>query len=174
MTYLHSQELIGKILAITALSLAAPCTLLGKHYSRTLYFAQMLFLFSSVFQTTTDSNFSMNLGFSWLNFMPSFTYHYCNQGDFSCDYGYLISPGIVWLGGALAFLLLFKLIACMTESLQFLKFYAFYRGFFHWFMGPLVYFSTARIIQAIQFDNFDVSFTSAIIVLALFFLIAVV
>lgn len=173
MSYLHSQELIGKILAITALSLAAPCTLLAKHYSRTLYFAQMLFLFSSVFQTTTDSNFSMNLNFSWLNFMPSFTNHYCDQGDFSCDYGYLISPGLVWLGGAVAFFLIFKLIACRMGNLHFLRFYAFYRGFFHWFMGPLVYFSTARIIKAIQYSNFDVSFTSAIIVLAVFCLIAV-
>ena len=72
MSYLHDQELIGKILAITALSLAPPCTLLGRHYSRTLYFAQILFLFSSAFKTTANSNFSMTLGFSWLSFMPSF------------------------------------------------------------------------------------------------------
>ena len=60
------------------------------------------------------------------------------------------------------------------ENLQFLKFYAFYRGFFHWFMGPLVYFSTSRMIKAIQLDEFDVSFTSAVIVLGVLLLIVIV
>ncbi len=172
MSYLHNQALIGKILAIAGLSLAAPCTLLGRHYSRTLYFAQILLLFSFSFRNTSDPNFSMNLDFSWLSFMPSFTQRYCTPGDFSCDYGYLISFGMCWLAGAIVFFLLFKIVAWKMENLRFLRFYAFYRGFFHWFMGPLVYFSTAQIIKSIQFHNFDVSFTSAVIVLGVFLLIA--
>lgn len=59
-------------------------------------------------------------------------------------------------------------------NLHFLKFYAFYRGLFHWFMGPLVYFSTAQIIKAIQFSLFDVSFTSAVIVLGVFVIIVII
>ena len=40
-------------------------------------------------------------------------------------------------------------------------------------MGPLVYFSTSRMIKAIQLDEFDVSFTSAVIVLGVLLLIVI-
>jgi len=172
MSFLPNQTLAGQILSIVGLSFGPICTLLGRHYSRTLYFAQMLFLFSTLFPTTTDISFSVNLGYSWLSFMPSFTTNFCTAGDFSCNYGYLISPALCWVAGAIAILLLVKILACKFKSLQFLKVYTFYRGIFHWFLGPLVYFSTAKIISGMQLATYDKSFISALIVAGVFLLVA--
>lgn len=139
MSILANQALAGQIIAITGLTLAPLTTLLGRHYSRTIYFAQLLYLFSAIFNSTIDSSFSTNLGYSWLSFMPSFTTNYCTAGDFSCLYGNLISPAICWVGGAVLLLLLVKIIACKVKTLRFLKVYAFYRGFAYWFFAPLIY-----------------------------------
>jgi len=174
MSFLHNQTLAGQIISITALSLAPFTTLLGRHYSRTIYFAQMLYLFSTVFNSNTNTNFSTNLGYSWLSFMPSFTTKYCTAGDFSCLYGNLVSPAICWVGGAVTLFLLFKIIACKLKSLQFLKFYALYRGFGYWFFAPLVYYSTLTLILKIQLKIMDNTLISAAIVLAVFVLIALI
>lgn len=174
MSFLPNQSLTGQILAIAGLTLGSLCTLLGRHYSRTLYFAQMLFLFSAVFPTTTELSFSVNLGYSWLSFMPSFTTNYCTVGDFSCTYGNLISPGLCWVAGAVALFLLVKILACKFKTLKFLKVYTFYRGIFHWVLGPLVYFSTIQVISGLRQSNYDKSFLSALIVLGTFFLVALV
>ena len=103
--------------------------------------------------------------------MPSFTTKYCVQYDFSCLYGNLISPGIIWVGGAVVLLILIKILACNFKSLRFLRIYSFYRGFSFWFIGPLVYNSTDMVRIN---DQKDYSFISAIIVLAVFFLIALI
>jgi hypothetical protein len=174
MSFLSNQNLAGQIISITALTLAPLTTLLGRHYSRTMYFAQLLYLFSAVFNSNTITNFSTNLGYSWLSFMPSFTSNYCTSGDFSCSYGNLVSPAVCWVGGAVALFLLVKIIACKVKSLQFLKVYAFYRGFGYWFFAPLVYYSTMTIILKIQLSTMDNSLLSAGIVLAVFVLIALI
>jgi hypothetical protein len=172
MSFLPNQSLAGQIIAVAALTLAPLTTLLGRHYSRTLYFAQLLFLFSAIFNSTTEPNFSSNLGYTWLTFMPSFTTGYCTLSDFSCTYGYLISPALSWVGGAVALFLLIKILSCKFRSIQFLKVYSFYRGFSYWFFGPLIYFCAATIIVSYLANNYSTSFVSAAIVLGIFILIA--
>lgn len=174
MSFLPNQTLAGQIISITALTLAPLTTLLGRHYSRTMYFAQMLYLFSAIFNSNATTNFSINLGYSWLSFMPSFTTNYCTAGDFSCLYGNLVSPALCWVGGAVALFLLVKILACKFKSLQFLKVYAFYRGFGYWFFAPLVYYATSTMILKIQLVTMDNSLISAAIILAVFVLIALV
>lgn len=108
MSFIPNQLLAGSILAIAGLALSPLTTFIGHHYSRTLYFAQLLYLFSIIFNTFT---FSYKLDYSWLFFMPSFTTSYCSPGDFSCRLGHLISPAICWVGGAVLLYLIVKLIA---------------------------------------------------------------
>jgi hypothetical protein len=88
-------------------------TLFARHYSRTLYFAQFLYGVYLVFNTSlTSTPISAYLGYSSLDFMPEFTSGYCTTGDFSCTYGKLVSPAIVWIGGAALMLLIIKIVAC--------------------------------------------------------------
>ena len=174
MSFLSNQSLAGQIISIAALTLAPLTTLLGRHYSRTLYFAQMLFIFSTVFNSSTDISFSVKLGYTWLSFMPSFTTGYCTISDFSCTYGNLISPALSWVGGAVALLLLIKILSCKFKSLQFLKVYSFYRGFSYWFFGPLVFYCAGTIIVSYLANSYSTSFISAAIVLAVFFVIALI
>lgn len=174
MSFPPSQTLIGMILAIAGLALAAPCTLLGRHFSRSLFLAQMLYVFSSIYSTTTTASFSSNLDYSWLSFMPQFTKNYCSSGDFSCNYGNLISPGICWFAGAVLLFLIIKIVSCKKRDCKFLSVYNLYKGLFYWFMPPLVFYSTATIIYSLQNSSSDKNFYSAIIVLGMIVLVIIV
>ena len=48
MSFIEDKELVGKILAIAGLALAPFTTLFARHYSRTLYFAQFLFIMAAL------------------------------------------------------------------------------------------------------------------------------
>mgnify|MGYP000987294815 FL=1 len=174
MSFPPSQTLIGPILALAGLALAAPCTLLGRHFSRSLFLAQMLYVFSFIFNTSTTASFSSNLNYSWLSFMPQFTSNYCSSGDFSCNYGYLVSPGICWFGGAALLFLIIKIVSCKKRDCKFLSIYNLYKGLYFWFMPPLVYFSTLTIISSLQKSSSDKNFYSAIIVVGLIALVMIV
>lgn len=113
MSYINENyEIIGKALAIAGLALAPLTTFFARHYSRSLYFAQLLVIWGLIFLTSLTPTLSGYLTYSWMSFMPSFTTNWCTIGDYSCNYGDLLSPGIVWLAGALFFFLLIKMIAC--------------------------------------------------------------
>lgn len=174
MSYLNNQELIGKVLSIIGLSLAPLATLFARHYSRSLYFAQMLFVWSILYNTTGSISFSSYLGWSWLGFMPEFTSKWCTIGDYSCSYGNLVSPGIVWLGGVVLFFIVIKIVACKKKEAKFLSFYNFYKGFLYWFFAPLVYYSTNIVVNGIQASNMGNNFIAAVIVLGIFVGITIV
>lgn len=174
MSYLSNQELIGKILAIIGLSLAPFTTLFARHYSRSLYFAQMLFTWTTLYNTSGSVSFSSYLKWSWLDFMPEFTSKWCSNNDFSCANGVLLTPGIVWLGGALILLLVIKIVACKKKEAKFLSFYTFYKGLMYWFYGPLVYSSTKQVVKGIQNSDTGGDFMTAVIVLAVFVAITIV
>lgn len=175
MTYLDSNlEIIGKILAITALTVAVFIAYLSRHYSRSLYFAQLLYICSILYTTSLTFSFSFNLSYSWISFMPSFADKWCSGNDFSCTYGYLISPGVSWLGGALFFFLLIKIVACKKKNAKFLSFYNLYKGIMYWFFPPLVFFSTKVIIVSLQDNSKNNDFIAAIIVAGVFAAIAII
>lgn len=74
MSYINEHyDIIGKALAITGLTLAPLTTFFSRHYSRSLYFAQMLFVWGVIFLTvtsTTTTTLAISLSYSWLSFMP--------------------------------------------------------------------------------------------------------
>jgi|JI10StandDraft_1071094.scaffolds.fasta_scaffold962534_2 hypothetical protein len=71
MSYLEQNyEIIGRALAIVGLALAPLTSYFARHYSRSLYFAQMLTIWGLVFLTSLKSTVSINLVYSWLTFMP--------------------------------------------------------------------------------------------------------
>ena len=80
MSFINDQELVGKILSIAGLTLAPLTTLFGRHYSRSLYFAQFLFAIgalstiqSALTTGTLNTTISTNLSWSSLDFLPEFT-----------------------------------------------------------------------------------------------------
>jgi hypothetical protein len=176
MSFIGDQELIGHILSIAALTVAPFATFFGRHYSRSLYFAQFLYVVSLLFLPGTNMPFSSYLGYSWLTFMPTFTTNYCTAGDYSCTYGNLVSPALVWLGGAVFFFILIKIIACKKKNARFLTFYNFYKGFMYWFYGPLIFYSVTTLIPLIDGGNYQqsIDFRAACVVIILFVVISVV
>jgi uncharacterized membrane protein len=135
----------------------------------------MLYIFSSVYGSTTTPPYSTNLNYSWLTFMPSFTSFYCNNGDFSCNYGYLISPALCWLAGAILIFLIMKIAGCCKRNAKFLSVYNFYKGFSYWFMPPLVYYATLAVISALQKGVLSTTtFITALIVLGVTFAVALI
>ncbi len=161
MSFIPDQAMVGQILSYAGLSISLFTTLLGRHYSRTIYFAQLLFIFSTLFPDTSDTTFSLHLGYSWISFMPTFLTSYCNKGDYVCTNGYLLSPLICYIGGAIGLFLVVKLLACKFKTLQFLKVYAFYRGLSYWFLAPLIYVSSAQIVVSLVAGNYDYNFMYA-------------
>ena len=80
MSFINDQELVGKILSIVGLTLAPLTTLFGRHYSRSLYFAQMVYLVgalstvqSALSTGTLTTTISTNLHWSYLDFLSEFT-----------------------------------------------------------------------------------------------------
>ena len=79
MSFINDHELVGKILSIVGLTLAPLTTLFGRHYSRTLYFAQLISAIGALTTvmsgatTTLNTTISTNLSWSSLEFLPEFT-----------------------------------------------------------------------------------------------------
>jgi hypothetical protein len=178
MSFIPNQNIIGQALAIAGLSLVAPSSYLFRSFSRTLDFAQMLYVFSIAYAPTATI-FSSNLGYSFLSFMPNFL-TFCTQGDYVCTNGYLLSPGAVWLGLVILTFIVSKLVCCTDKTKKYHKFYNFLKGFMRWFMPPLVYSSTGSIIIFLQTYTITSSSTDFIVAagvlgfFALWFLIEVI
>ena len=79
MSFINDQELVGKILAIAGLTLAPLTTLFGRHYSRSLLFAQLIYLVSglstvqNLATSSLNTQIGTNLHWSHLDFLPEFT-----------------------------------------------------------------------------------------------------
>ncbi len=76
MNSIPSQNIIAQALAIAGLALVAPSTFFFRSFSRTLDFAQMLYVFSIAY-APSPTYFSRNLEFSFLSFMPSHISSFC-------------------------------------------------------------------------------------------------
>jgi len=107
--------------------------------------------------------------------MPSFL-NYCNSGDFSCTYGYLLSPAICWAGAALILLLLVKIIGLKKREAKFQSVYNFWKGLLRWTMAPLIYSSTTVLIKGLQASpfSFNNDLIVSVVVLAFFLVITLV
>ena len=161
MSFISNQPMTGQAMCYAALTLSLATTLLGRHYSRSIYFAQLLFIFAAVYPDTTDAAFSLNLGYSWVSFIPTFLSNYCTTGDYVCTNGYLLTSFIGYIGGAIGLFIIVKLLSCKFKSLQFLKVYSFYRGLSYWFFAPLAYVSAVQIIQSLNTGSYDKNFIYA-------------
>jgi len=139
-SFIPQQDTLGIAFSIAGLAFICFSTYYRRTYSRVLEVAQMSFLFAAILAPTT-ALFSNKLGYSWLSFMPSFL-NYCKTGDFSCRYGYLLSPSICWAGVALLSLIIIKIIARCKPSVKFEPFYNLFKGLFRWTFGPLIFYST--------------------------------
>ena len=158
-----------------ALALAPFCSLFARHYSRTLYFAQFLFVLAPLFMTGSTTIISSYLGYSSLDFMGSFTTGWCDPTTFLCDYKKLISPAIVWLGVAVLFILIIKIVACKKREAKFLSFYNFYKGFMYWFFAPLIYAGVATIVPLIEADTIKkANFYAGVVTVLAFFVLALI
>lgn len=162
-SFIPQQDNLGMGFAISGLALICFSTYYRRAYSRILEAVQMTYLFAFIF-TPTTALFSNKLGYSWLSFMPSFL-NYCTAGDFSCTYGYLLSPAICWAGAALLSLIIIKIIGRCKPSVKFEPFYNFYKGLFRWTFGPLIYFSTLVLITSLQNNSKDKDFIASAAVL---------
>lgn len=169
MSFIPSQDIIGKAFAIAGLALAAPASYYFRMPSRILDYVQLVFIFASTYASGTTL-FSGYLDYSWLSFMPSFLDKYCTTGDYICTYGYLLSPAIAWLGAAFFMLILLKLIGLKKENVGFRPFYLFWKGFLRWFMCPLVYYSTNILVKKLQAKTIDKDFIASAGVLGFFVL----
>lgn len=163
---------IGIGFSIAGLAFVSISTYYRRSYSRVLEAVQMAYLLAFT-MTPTTSLFSNKLGYSWLSFMPSFL-KYCTTGDFSCTYGYLISPSICWAGATLLCLIIIKIIGRCKPNIKFQPFYNFFKGFFRWTFAPLIYFSTQILITKLQAGNKDNDLIASAVVLGYFAAISII
>ena len=168
-SFIPYQQTIGLAFSIAGLSLVCFNTYIRRTYSPTLTACQLFYLFAMIL-TPSVTLFSNQLNYSWLSFMPNFL-NYCSTGDFSCTYGYLISPSICWAGAAILSFIIIKIIARSKPNAKFQPFYNLYKGFLRWTFAPLIYFCTTIVIKSLQYNSKDTNFYGAIIVLAYFLLI---
>lgn len=75
--FIPSQDLIGKAFSIAGLALVGVSTYFFRNYSRVLDYAQLFFIFTAIYASTTLT-FSDNLRWSTIEFMPSFIDSYCH------------------------------------------------------------------------------------------------
>lgn len=148
-SYIPSQEVIAKAFAITGLTLVSLSTYFFRNYNRVLDYVQLFYIFALSYAATTG-DFSLNLGWVFIPWMPTFLNSYCNTGEFVCKYGNLLSPAVAWLGAAFLMLIIIKIIACKKKGANFQGFYNFWKGFLRWFSVPLVYYSTPSIMTYIN------------------------
>lgn len=150
MSFIEDKELVGSILSFVALGMAPLTTLFARHYSRTLYFIQLIFITYSTFMVTSKDIVSPHFKDSWLDFMSSYTTNFCEAGDFSCRHGKLVSPAIIWISIGAFFFILIKIISCKKKEAKFLSFYNFYKGFLSWFFVPLFYYAIYEVITHLE------------------------
>lgn len=98
-SFIPEQALIGQIFAIAGLALVPFNTFFRRTYSSVLDATQMSYLFTMVLSPSIQF-FSKELYYCWLSFMKTFL-EYCTDGDFSCNYGYLLSPLMCWVGASI-------------------------------------------------------------------------
>ena len=171
-SFIPQQDNIGMGFSIAGLAFVSISTYYRRTYSRVLEAVQMAYLLAFTLAPTT-SLFSNKLGYSWLSFMPSFL-NYCITGDFSCTYGYLLSPSICWAGGSLLFLIIIKIIGRCKPSIKFQPFYNFFKGFFRWTFAPLIYFSTLVLLNKLQAGSKDNDLIASAVVLGYFAAISLI
>ena len=165
-SFIPQQDNIAIGFSIAGLAFIPISTYYRRSYSRVLEAVQMCYLFAFTLVTTT-SLFSNKLGYSWLSFMPSFL-NFCTTGDFSCTYGYLLSPSICWVGASLLFLIIIKIAGRCKPSCKFQPFYNFFKGFFRWTFAPLIYFSALVLINKLQAGSKDNDLIASAVVLGYF------
>ena len=68
MSFIGDQELVGKILSVAGLALAPCTTLFARHYSRTLYFGQFLYVIAVLNTVNTGSIVSDHLEYTGIDF----------------------------------------------------------------------------------------------------------
>ena len=152
-------------------------TLFTRHYSRSLYFGQFLYAFFLVFTQPTKSNFSRYLDDTWLDWIPKISDDLCNNNDsvFLCSNVHLYWPAIIWAAATAGFFVLIKIISCCCKKeARFLSFYNFWKGFFYWFYGPLVYLCTVQIKSSLDSEDtsskdFQVALITVIVFLGITF-----
>lgn len=143
---------------MTGLALVGISTYFFRNYSRVLDCVQLFYVFALVF-ASSDGEFSLNLGWGSLTFIPSFLGSFCVTGDYVCTNGNLLSAGISWLGAAFLMLLIVKIISCKRTNTRYQSFYNFWKGILRWVMTPLVYVSTIQIINQVKQNKImDVNF----------------
>jgi len=163
------QNILGLAFSLAGLALVAPVAFFFRNYSLTLDAAQLLYAFVMVL-APGSSLFSNNLGAGWLSFMPNFLN--CNNGNYSCLYGNLLSPLICWSGAVIILFFIFKLIAIKKPKLTYQPFYTFFKGFLRWTLPPLIYDSTTVLIKSLQAQKFTSDFIVSAVVLGFLILVA--
>jgi len=148
MTFVPYLDSIGIAFSIFGLAMVGPSTYLFRMYSSSLDLAQMLYIFAIIYATDLVI-FSKYLDYSFLSFMSNFLL-YCSEGDYSCKYGYLLSPGVAWAGAIAILFLIVRIVACCSRKINFQSPYNFCKGYLRWFMPPLVYYSMTILIKRSQ------------------------
>jgi hypothetical protein len=151
-SFIPSQNTIASAFSVTGLALVGLSTYFFRNYTRVLDCVQMFYVFALVF-AATGNEFSLNLGWGSLTFIPSFLGNYCVSGDYLCTYGYLISAGVAWFAIALLMLILIKIVSCKRTGTRYQSFYNFWKGILRWVMTPLVYYSTLQVISQLKTNN---------------------
>jgi hypothetical protein len=152
-SFIPELDNIGKGFCLAGLALVPFSTYFRRSYSRTLEVTQMAYLFALIL-APTSSLFANKLGYSWLSFMPTFL-NYCTAGDFSCKYGYLLSPSICWAAAAILCFIIIKIIGRCKPNVKFQPFYNFYKGLIRWTFAPLIYFASDTLITCLQTNTRD-------------------
>lgn len=146
-TLIPQQNYIGLGFSILGLALVAPSSYFFRIPNRVLDYLQFCYVFAAVYATSTSGPvFSTYLSRSWIDFMPSFLNSQCTTGDFVCTYGGLISWTIGVIGALILLFIIVKIIACRKPSVTYQPVYNFFKGFFRWSMGPLIYYSVTTIV----------------------------
>lgn len=157
-SFIPSQTIIGQGFSVTGLALVGISTYFFRNYSRVLDCVQLFYIFAIVFAPKAGE-FSLNLGWGSLTFIPSFLGSICVAGDYICTNGYLLSAGASWLGATILMLIIIKIISCKRNKTRYQSFYNFWKGILRWVMTPLVYVSTNQVITQLKQNKImDVSF----------------
>jgi hypothetical protein len=167
-SFIPSQTAIGNGFSVAGLALVCISTYFFRNYSRVLDCVQLFYVFALVF-APTGGEFSLNLGWGSLSFIPSFLGSFCVTGDFICTNGYLLSAGASWVGATFLMLIIIKIISCKRTNTRFQSFYNFWKGILRWVMTPLVYVSTIQVITQVKLNKImDVNFYASAGVCAFF------
>lgn len=157
-SFIPSQTIIGQGFSVTGLALVGISTYFFRNYSRVLDCVQLFYIFALAF-APLGGEFSLNLGWGSITFIPSFLGSICRTGDFICTNGYLLSAAASWIGAAILMLIIIKIISCKRTNTRYQSFYNFWKGILRWVMTPLVYVSTNQLITQLKQNKImDVNF----------------